>query len=151
MKPRILPFLALLALVAAVAAAGCFVTEQWMDRCLCERQEEGHAWVHQKLGLSPEQEKKLEPIEERYTEEKRHHEEMMKMANRELAQAILEDKQDSERVRSAVDKIHHAMGTLQKTTINHLFEMRAILNPEQYEQLLQLTAQGLNELSTSDK
>jgi nickel and cobalt resistance protein CnrR len=152
MKPlnsRLLPLLALLALVASVAAISCFVTEQWVDRCYCERQDEGHAWIHQKLGISPGQEAKLEPIEIRYAEEKRHHEELMKMANRELAQAILEDKQDSEKVRSAVDKIHHAMGGMQKATINHLFEMKTVLNPEQYEQLLQLTAQGLQELSTS--
>jgi len=151
MKSRIFLFLSLLAVVAAVAAISCFVTERWMNRCLCERQEEGHDWIHEKLGLTPEQEKKLEPIESRFAEEKRHHEELMRMANRELASTILEEKQDSEKVREAVDKIHHATGALQKTTINHLFEMKNVLSAEQYEQLLQMTAQGLNELSTPGK
>lgn len=151
LKPRLLPFLFLLALVASIAAVSCVLAERWMTRCLCEQQEQGHAWMHQKLDLTPDQEKKLEPLEQKYAEQKRHSEEMMNLANRELALAILEDKQDSENVRAAVDKIHHAMGDLQKSTLNHIFEMKNILNPEQYEKLLQLTAQGLRELSTSDK
>ena len=32
---------------------------------------------------------------------------------------------------AAVDATHHAMGELQKATLEHVFEMRAILRPEQ--------------------
>jgi nickel and cobalt resistance protein CnrR len=139
-----------LIIVAAVAAFSCLLTARWMPQCLCQRPAAGHAWLHQKLKLSPDQAKQLEPIEQRYAEEKRHQEEMMNIANRELAQVILEEKRDSEKVRIAVDKIHHAMGEMQKATINHVFAMQPVLNAEQYEHLLQLTAQGLNEISSSE-
>ena len=38
---------------------------------------------------------------------------------------------DSPEVRAAVDHFHDAMGALQKATIAHVFEMRAVLTPEQ--------------------
>jgi nickel and cobalt resistance protein CnrR len=151
LRPRLFPFLFFLVLVASIAATSCVLAERWMSRCLCQRQEQGHSWMHQKLGLNAEQKKKLEPLEQHYAEQKRHSEEMMKLANRELALAIVEDKEDSERVRTAIDKIHHAMGGLQKATLNHIFEMKGVLSPEQYEKLLQLTSQGLNEVSAAEK
>jgi hypothetical protein len=46
-----------------------------------------------------------------------------------------------------VEQIHDAMGTLQKATLNHVFEMKAVLGEDQYEKLLQLTAEGLHEIS----
>jgi|GEM_PF-3594400 len=51
--------------------------------------------------------------------------------NRELAQAIAASQGDSPEVRAAVDHFHDAMGALQKATIAHVFEMRAVLTPEQ--------------------
>lgn len=36
-----------------------------------------------------------------------------------------------------------AMGDLQKATLDHVFEMKSVLTPEQYKMLLALTAEGL--------
>jgi Spy/CpxP family protein refolding chaperone len=64
----------------------------------------------------------------------------------ELAQAILADKSDSPRVQSAIAKIHDAQGELQQATMRHVFEMKPVLAPEQYEKLLNLTANALYEV-----
>ena len=45
--------------------------------------------------------------------------------------AIAASQGDSPEVRAAVDHFHDAMGALQKATIAHVFEMRAVLTPEQ--------------------
>ncbi len=85
----------------------------------------------------------MAPLEQRYEDQKRHGNELINLANMELAQAILTDKGDSPRVRSAIAKIHEAQGELQNATVQHVFEMRVILRPEQYDKLLNLTANAL--------
>jgi Spy/CpxP family protein refolding chaperone len=46
-------------------------------------------------------------------------------------------------VNAAIEKIHAAQGELQMVTIAHVFEMKAALTPEQWEELMKLTAQAL--------
>ncbi|MEO8353541.1 MAG: hypothetical protein ABI680_17570, partial [Chthoniobacteraceae bacterium] len=55
----------------------------------------------------------------------------------------LEDRSDSERVKAAVARIHQAQGELQNATLQHIFEMQPVLTPQQYEKLLQSTAEAL--------
>lgn len=146
MKRSLLQFAGLLLGVAAVAVLSCRLSEPFF----AERREahgSSHQWVHEQLGIDARQEELLKPIEERYREQRRQGEERIHAANRDLAAAILADKGQSERTDRAVEQIHDAMGDLQKATLNHVFEMKAVLRPEQYEKLLQLTADGLCEIS----
>ena len=96
------------------------------------------------LGITPEQDKALEPIEQRYAEQKKHYGEMLRITNAELGKAILEDRSDSERVKAAVARIHEAQGELQNATLQHIFEMKAVLTQPQYEKLLRSTADALS-------
>jgi Spy/CpxP family protein refolding chaperone len=68
-------------------------------------------------------------------------------ANKELAEAIKQDQADSPRVSAAVETIHHAQGELQEATLEHVFEMKGVLTPEQYKRLLNLTADELNQVN----
>jgi len=104
-----------------------------------------HDAIHHHLGLTTEQEALLVPMEVRHAEAVRLGKEAMRRASDELAKAILADREDSPRVRAAVEKIHLAMGDLQKATLGHIFEMKTVLTPEQYQKLLELTVQGLHE------
>lgn len=107
-----------------------------------------HDWIHTQLALSAEQDVALEPIEKRYRSERNNLEQQLTLANRELAEAILADGRDSERVHAAIEKIHLHMGALQMLTIGHVFEMRDVLTPEQYKKLLNLTANALYNLDS---
>ena len=89
------------------------------------------AVVHRELNLSAEQQRALEVIETRYAAQKRGLEEEMRSATRDIAAAVSEDKANTPRVQAAVDHFHMAMGRLQHATIAHVFEMRAVLSPEQ--------------------
>ena len=53
----------------------------------------------------------------------------------ELAEAIKEGGYFSPHVQEAVDKIHNAMGELQKLTLRHLADMQAILSEDQNKKL----------------
>jgi hypothetical protein len=74
-------------------------------------------------------------------------EEVIQLANRELAEKILKDKSYSPSVEKSVAEIHNAMGQLQEATLEHIFELRDVLDPAQYERLIELTVQGLSENS----
>lgn len=90
-----------------------------------------HDMVHRDLGLTPEQSRKLDAIEDRYAVQRETLEADVRAANRELADAIREGHKDSPQVEAAIDHLHMAMGALQKATIAHVFDMRAVLTPQQ--------------------
>jgi len=144
---RALPTLALLVAVAVVAAGACFLTMRFTQPRGTMSHADAHLWIHSQLGLSAEQEKQLAPVEHRYDEQKKHFSELIRLANMELAQALLSDKGDSPRVKAAIAKIQEAQGQLQDATLRHVFEMKPILKPEQYEKLLNLTANALYQVN----
>lgn len=90
-----------------------------------------HDMVHRDLDLTPEQSRRLDAIEDRYAVGREALEADVRAANRELAAAIREGHKDSPKVEAAIDHLHMAMGALQKATIAHVFDMRAVLTPEQ--------------------
>lgn len=131
--------------VIAVAAASTALTEMWMRRS--HATEDAHAWVHRQLNITPEQEQAIAITEKRFSEQRTLLLERLRAANAELAQAILEGKAKSPKVEEAVQKIHVAQAELQQLTLEHVFEMRAALTPEQYDKLLKLTADALSQES----
>lgn len=139
--------LGLLLAVVAVAAGACFLTMRFTQSRSLMSHADAHQWIHTQLSLSVEQEKQLTTIEHRYYEEKKHYGELIRLANMELAQALLSDKGDSPRVKAAVAKIHDAQGQLQDATLKHVFEMKPVLRAEQYEKLLNLTANALYQVN----
>lgn len=90
-----------------------------------------HSVLHEELELSPEQERRLEAVEARFAPRRATLERELREANVELAQAMRASRRYSPEVQLAIDHFHTAMGGLQKETVLHVFEMRALLTPEQ--------------------
>lgn len=141
---RALPLLVLLLAVAIVASGTCLLTARWTRRAHGSHAD-AHHWAHTQLALTADQEKQLVSIEQRYDEQRRHFAELIRVANMELAQALLADEGDSPRVKAAIAKIHDAQGQLQDATLRHVFEMKPVLTPEQFSKLLNLTANALSQ------
>lgn len=133
------------AAVVAVAALSSFCTWRWVAGRHPVASVDSHDWLHKELRISSEQHKALEPIEVRYAERERVLRERMRQANRDLAAAIGKSKGTSPEVAAAVEKVHQHMGELQKASLEHLFEMRTVLTPEQGDRLLELARKGLEE------
>jgi nickel and cobalt resistance protein CnrR len=149
MNRRFAPFFLMIA-VAIVAAGTCCVIMFWVIKpqhhdAGHSDQTSAHSWIHTQLHLTDKQEKALIPIEQRYEEQKKHFSELMRIANADLAKILLEERVDSPRVDAAVARVHEAHGRLQKAVLAHVFEMQAVLTPEQYEKLLRFTAEALRE------
>lgn len=138
------PFLFLVA-VAVVAALACYATLHWSERHVRPDEVTSHEWLHKELHLTEAQLKALEPVEAQFGDRQRKLAEGLQAANRQLAQVMGEDKAYTPRVAAAVEHVHHAMGDLQKVSIEHVFAMRALLTPEQGDRLLVLTQQALEQ------
>jgi Spy/CpxP family protein refolding chaperone len=136
-------FAAAVLLLAGVAAVSSLVTVWVLSSQSRAVPPDYHAWIHEELAMTEEQERRLEPSERRYEETKRHLTEVIRLANQELGVAISEDRTNSPRVQAAVERIHAAMGELQQATLRHIFEMQEVLEPEQYEHLIKLTQEAL--------
>jgi nickel and cobalt resistance protein CnrR len=141
-----LQLVAMLVIVALVAAAACYVSARLFGP-LPGSAVNGHEWIHKQLDLTAGEQKALEPIETKFAERKRNLMGEIRSANKELAEAIKQDQADSARVSAAVEKMHHAQGKLQEATLEHVFEMKGVLTPEQYQKLLNLTADELNQVN----
>ncbi|MDP3073795.1 MAG: periplasmic heavy metal sensor [Opitutaceae bacterium] len=129
--------------VVAVAALSSFCTLRWMESRRA-RAVDPHEWLHSELKITPAQHAALEPIEAKFAEQNRVLRERLRAANHELGGAIRKGRSDSPEITAAVGKIHVHMRELQKASIDHIFEMRSVLTPEQGDKLLQLAEKGLD-------
>ena len=132
------------ALVIWVAAISAVATRHLIDR----PQPRGislHDWLHRQLDLTDEQRVALERIEADYAAEEKPIREAFAAANRELAALIGTEAAYTPDVASAVEKVHHLMGDLQKLSIEHLFAMTSVLDPRQREKLIHFAEMALTE------
>ena len=137
----------MLIIVALVAAGARYVSARVFGPLRPQRGVSGHEWIHKQLGLTPDEQKALELIETKFAQRKQNLMGEIRSANKELAEAIKRDEAASPRVSAAVERIHHAQGELQEATLEHVFEMKGVLTPEQYKKLLNLTADELNQVN----
>lgn len=89
------------------------------------------AAVHRELDLTPEQDRRLEAIEAGYAARKATLDAELRAAARDIAAAVAEDHAQSERLSQAIERFHNAMGQTQRDAIAHVFDMRAVLDPDQ--------------------
>ena len=102
-----------------------------------------HALLHRELKLDADQEQRIEALERDFATRRTRYEAEMRTDNRELASAIVAEKGYGPAVANAVDRSHHAMGALQKETLQHLFAMRAVLKPDQARRFDEAMVQAL--------
>lgn len=123
--------LLLIAVIAFVAAAaGVFAARTFIDAPR-KSESELHALLHHQLNLDASQTAKMEAVEARHATRRKALELEMLAANARLAEAIDAEHGYGPQVTAAVDHVHQVMGATQKEVLEHLFAMRAVLNPEQ--------------------
>jgi nickel and cobalt resistance protein CnrR len=106
-----------------------------------------HTLVHHELALDAGQAARIDALERRYAQVEARYNQDMRDDNRSLADAIRAEKGYGPRVSEAVDASHHAMGMLQKETLQHLFAMRAVLRPDQAARFDQAMVDALTDPS----
>jgi len=125
-------------IVACAAIGGVLIGQNFLGKSSAVHHHAAgdmHALFHHDLNLNAQQDKKLAVIEKDFRRQRALYEEQMKLANMELAEAIKGSGYYSPQVQEAVDKIHGAMGELQKLPLQHLADMQGILSEKQNRQL----------------
>lgn len=118
-----------LLVVAAVVGSLSAVSANWL---ISTKAPAGlHAFVHEELDISSDQERKLDRLEEGFAVEQRRLALELKSANAELAQAMGNEHRYGPQVAVAIDRVHTKMGDLQKATVRHVFAMRELLDRRQ--------------------
>jgi nickel and cobalt resistance protein CnrR len=87
--------------------------------------------IHRELNLTPEQNRKIETLEDQFAARRAALEQEMRAANRELAEAITAEHAYGPRAQSAIERFHKAESTLQEETVQHVLAMRTVLTNEQ--------------------
>lgn len=90
-----------------------------------------HRFVHEEMVLTEDQNARLEALEARVAVERAALEASLRASNARLAQAMDDEHEYGPGVSAAIDDVHSRMGDLQKATVQHVFDMREILEPEQ--------------------
>ncbi|NML04323.1 periplasmic heavy metal sensor [Sphingomonas sp. G-3-2-10] len=121
----------LIAFIAFVAAIGGVATGRYLLPAPHQPNAELHLLLHHGLDLDVKQQAQLDELERQFALRKKALEMALRADNARLAAAIQAEHSAGPQVREAVDRIHVAMGELQKETLAHVFAMRAILRPDQ--------------------
>src|SRR3546814_757643 len=116
-------------LAFAAAIAGVLVGRAYVAR-QTPVETELHTLLHRQLELNDTQHAKIEAIERRFAVRKQALELELRADNARLADAIEAEHGYGSQVSAAVDRSHHAMGQLQKETLEHIFAMRGVLRPD---------------------
>jgi Spy/CpxP family protein refolding chaperone len=90
-----------------------------------------HQTLHDKLHLTPDQQRRIEGLERDHAAKRAALEAEMRAANAQLAQAYQEGHAYTPKVQAAIDRFHRAMDALQTETMLHVFAMRQVLTPDQ--------------------
>jgi len=130
-------------IVAIVAFAVCWTSNSWFLPHNAPPDVGSHDRLHAQLYLTKEQEQKLHPIEDAFDVRRVELETKIHDANKKLSQIMLKDMAYSDKVREAVNEIHHCQGELQRETIEHFYEMQKVLTPEQATLLNKMAAEAL--------
>ena len=121
----------LLLAVLLAGLAGCLgaiAADRWLSH---EDNGSLHQFVHEELVLTEDQNARLETLEARFAVERAELESSLRAANARLAQAMADEHEYCTEVSAATDDVHGRMGEFQQATVQHVFDMREILEPEQ--------------------
>ncbi|MEO8313322.1 MAG: periplasmic heavy metal sensor [Pseudomonadota bacterium] len=136
----------LLTLVVAmgVGGLGVWVGAQYLAHQR-HRPSSLHEVLHEELKLDASQQSRIADMEARHALQRRALEAEMRAANADLARAFAQQHAYTPEVQAAIERFHHAMGELQKETIEHTLAMRSVLTPAQAKQFDATVVQSLTD------
>jgi len=117
-----------LALLAGLAGALMGVS---MSQSSPPRGDALHRLLHDELGLSAAQERRIEVEERLFANRKANHERAIRDANAALAAAITTSQRNGPEVQRAIGRVQQQLGAYQIESVSHIFRMRVVLTPEQ--------------------
>ena len=135
----------LIAVIVFVAAIGGVVAGRAVVGHAPPAGNELHRLLHDQLDLSDAQHAQVKALEQRFAVRKQALEFELRADNAKLASAIEAEHGYGPQVSASIDHSHMVMGQLQKETLEHVFAMRALLNPAQAAQFDRVVVKALTQ------
>lgn len=140
---RLVRRLVLIALTAFIAAVAGVYAARAVNAPPRRSESALHAFLHHELKPDSVRSAQIEAIEARFAARRTVLEIEMRAANARLAKAIEAEHGYGPGVTCAVDHVHKVMGDMQKETLEHLFEMRAVMNADEARRFDQSVVRAL--------
>ncbi|OYX36748.1 MAG: hypothetical protein B7Y99_00300 [Caulobacterales bacterium 32-69-10] len=116
--------------VAAVLGATAATGVSWAVRHAHAQSTNLHDVIHSRFKLSDAERARLELAEDRYSQRRNDIQLSIRAANWRLAASIKRDPELSSDAIGASKAVEDSAGELQRVTLEHIFEMRAALDPQ---------------------
>lgn len=130
-------------LVALIAFLVCWASNQWIFYPKYSNIDPD-AWLEQQLEMTPDQLAKLEGVEREYEKERDRLLKEITIADKDLAQMLLQEPSYSDKVEKAAQRVNALQAELKQLTLRHFYEMKPVLTPEQIEKMNQLIVHALS-------
>ena len=135
----------IIALIAFAAAFGGVIIGRAVVGEPPQTDNEMHHLLHEQLKLSSAQQAQIEALEKRFALRRQTLELEMRSDNAKLAGAIEREHGYGPQVSATIDHSHMIMGQLQKETLEHMFAMRSVLQPDQAAQFDRVIVKALTQ------
>ena len=135
----------IIAVIAFAAAIGGVIIGRAVVGKPLQTNNEMHRLLHEKLKLSASQQTQIEVLEKRFALRQQALELEMRSDNATLAGAIESEHGYGPQVSATIDHSHMVMGQLQKETLEHMFAMRSVLQPDQAAQFDRVVVKALTQ------
>ncbi len=145
--PRWIQLAAILFGLILLSTAVSYFTAVWMMRGpeWKHDQPDGHAWLKQELGLTPEEAARIDAFETDYREKRAEFEREFNRRIAELAGIIRQHDGYTRDVTVAVHALHDVHGRLQQLAIQHYYDMFSVLPPDKQVRMRELAVEALSE------
>ena len=135
---------ALLLSIILVCAIACTMAAVGIMNARSESGERDHEGVHEALGIEEGEIPELEELERVYSAERIRLEAALAELQAALSKQLLDKSESDQEVVEGVSRIHHVHGKIQELSIQHYFDMLAILPEAKKERLRELAAESLS-------
>ena len=135
----------IIAVIAFAAAIGGVIIGRAVVGKPLQTNNEMHRLLHEKLKLSEAQQAQIEVLEKAFALRQQALELEMRSDNAKLAGAIESEHGYGPLVSATIDHSHMVMGQLQKETLEHMFAMRSVLQPDQAAQFDRVIVKALTQ------
>lgn len=144
---RLLTLAALLTILIAICVSASLLTTRWVmhERASHSDDTLGHNWLHEKLGLTAQEEQAIDAFEGDYRAERNALMQAFNTRITDLSKRLVEQDDYSPEIDAAIHRIHEVHGKLQELSIRHYYDMMRVLPADKQAKLRELAVKALSQ------
>jgi Spy/CpxP family protein refolding chaperone len=144
---RLLSLAAVIAILITICVSASLLTTRWVMHERASHSDEtlGHNWLHDKLGLTTQEEQAIAAFEGDYRAERDALMQAFNLRITDLRERLVEQDDYSPEIDAAIHRIHEVHGKLQELSIRHYYDMMRVLPADKQAMLRELAVKALSQ------